>query len=221
MTTRQIAWLMRQKAQADPPRRRGDLLKLPDTSITYAVRKAMEKTSDNPAGAKLAGVSDYVYVFVRKLIILSEDERLSPDRRTVLRGALRKIDLDKKVTAAKVLAEGIVNEFWTKWSVTGVSEEQKTSHRKRKKIFENVLFHIREACENNDEIGIPVLKQEERAQAIDTLMKSIENLSAMVRKINSPMAKKGTHDKGSGLQDTGHPSETSVGGVGKITTPLQ
>lgn len=205
---------------AIPNRSRGDLLKLPATSISHAVRQAMEQTTDKATGAKLANVSRNVYDFVRKLLLLSEDDRLTPDHRVVLRGALRMVDKEKRTKTAEVIAGGIVNEYWARKTMTGVTEQQKTSHRKRKKIFESVLFHIREACANNDEVEIPALRQEERTQAVDTLIKSIENLSAMARKINRKESET-SHVKDSGIQDSGHSGEEPVGGVGKITTAVQ
>jgi hypothetical protein len=194
-----------------------------NVSITFTVRQTMERITDTGTGAKLSGIPRDAYSFIHKLIVLSDDERVPTECRTVIRAALRNVDSTKSIKEALISAGNIVNEYWAKKTTKGVTEEQKTSHRKRKRIFENVIFHIREACENNEEVEVPSMRQEERVQAVDTLLRSIESLSTMVRKINSPSKgeRESLNDKVNRLQDPGHSGEEPVGSLGKISETFQ
>jgi hypothetical protein len=195
-------------------------------SLTYAVRQVMEKigVADKMKGAKETGLSQDTYIFIRKMIILAEDERVPSDRRMILRRTLRKIDEDRNIPEAHTIADYIVNEYWARHTIGGSTHKDRYSHHRQKQILENVLFAIREACTNNEDIPIPPLTQDERAHAIEFLATSIASLSAMLHRVNYHLPRREkdkADDKGHGLQDPGHPGEEPVGGLGEVTASVQ
>jgi len=203
---------------------------LPPGQLTLIVRQAMKDYNGaafRQEAAKKTGLTQATYTFIRKLIILVENEQIPWDRRNQMRRVLRKIDEERNIQEARDLIEDTVNEFWAHHTTDGFTRRDRASHRKQKQILENTLFQIRNACDNNDDLAIPGLTQEERAQAIETLTKSIAALTVMITRVNAQQLRKEKekvdHDikDSGGLQDPIHPGEEPVRRVGKVAASLQ
>lgn len=162
----------------------GARIKIPpgDTVISLA-RHAMSLHTNAEKASKAVGLSRSSFVFVRQLLTLKDKGTLTTEELAKVEEALNEINKERRINKAEGMVNGIIKKYWTPKTTNGRTKEEQKLENKTHARLESTLFLIREACTNNDEMKIPMLTQQQKSAAIETLAESIAGLADLINKI--------------------------------------
>ncbi len=153
----------------------------PDKTITQAVKDAMASEPANIVrAAKLAGVDGHRYAFIRKMLLLSEQQIAREDRET-LGAALVTLDRDRSLhNVDKAAVEEIFSRNWRR------KKDSSYVIKRSMKQFDATLLNIQESCSLlvEDVLIIPRgLTNAQRDDAVVLLARSSGQISRMIRRL--------------------------------------
>ena len=156
----------------------------PGDNITSLVRYGMcLKNKDAQITADAIGLNVRVYRFMKKLFILKDHGVLNSEELKIVDEVIEEVNTTQMMSKAEKRVEEIIKQHWRARTMNGSNEYERKMENKWRKRFENTLFMVRETCTNNEEMEIPNLNQQEKENAIDTLIESIAGLSDLISKI--------------------------------------
>lgn len=153
---------------------------IPDgLSVTQAVKVGMDL---HPAKAVLAsavaGIERGNYSFIRKLLILSEQNLPAADKEAI-RDALSEIDKERMVARVVRLSVGpIIDKYWLR------KKESSSAISKRRRRFDKTVMNIGITCESANELKIPrELSQADLNKAIASLSSCLQHIGNLISRL--------------------------------------
>ncbi len=154
------------------------------TPVTQLVRQGM--FIDDKSLAKTAtvvGLSLQVFRFIRKLLILKDNEVLNEEELRMVNEALDDIDHKHIIGKHRKQLYELIKLHWKHRTMNGTSKEHRKLEEKAHQRFDKALFVIRETCTNNEEMDVPKLTTVQKMEAITMLGESVAGLSQLISKI--------------------------------------
>lgn len=162
-------------------------------TIINRVMQGMELgIPDTERAAIKVGVPADAYRLTRKLIILLKRQTLSAEEETIVKDALKVLELTGRIGKAKEMTEPILTKHWDGRSRDGRYQPRRHNgykgglvrdRAKQQSRFENTMFAIREACTNNEELVVPELTVTERREATEALWASLKGIATLIDRI--------------------------------------
>jgi hypothetical protein len=161
-----------------------------DKSIVDDIKEAIVKFPYNQhSGARMIGIANNDYRFIRRMILLSELDAVPVEDRQTLARAIEMLDTHKTVRFSRELADKIVEEHWSKYKrppprTYEIKQIQKRKQKDNQKRLDQTLLHIGEGCESTRDMDIPKdLTAAEIKHAAFTLASSIELMGCLMRRL--------------------------------------
>jgi hypothetical protein len=159
------------------------------SSVIDLVRQGMQLyPASTDTGAKAVGLYRQTYSLVRKLLLLRARQVLTTEEDETAAKALAIINTDLRYQPAETLVQPILEKYWAsgthhgEYRAKGMVET--ITRKKERKVFDNTLFAIREACTNNQELDIPAnMSRPEKENARNTILESIGHLTVLMQRI--------------------------------------
>lgn len=148
-----------------------------------AVQHGMNSGKSADVMAPKVGMEIKSYRYIRKLLILKDDPKVSHEEKATIVEAIMLIDKTLELEAARKKTRDIVSKHWSPRTRTGMPMPERRTQDQLHKLFDNVIFHIREMCASNEDLKIPPLDMEERLEAVKSLNSSILALSILLEKV--------------------------------------
>jgi len=147
-------------------------------SVTQAVKAGMDqhpKRSD--LAAAVAGMDQRNYRFIRKLLLLSEQNLPTADKESI-NSALSDINKELMVAKAIKLVGPIVDKYWLRRKESSFAVSQ------RRLRFDKTVMNIDVTCESASELKIPrELSQSDLNKAIASLSSSLQHIGNLISRL--------------------------------------
>lgn len=145
-------------------------------SVADAVRRGMaEHPRQSNLGAAVAGIDQRAYRFIKRLLVLSEQNLPTADKEIIL-SALDEIEKNRIITAAYRSAGAVVEKYSRRESSYTVGQ--------RRLRFDKTVANIGVTCESTGELEIPRdLTQKAVNEAIASLSASIQQIGLLIRRL--------------------------------------
>jgi hypothetical protein len=160
-------------------------------SLADEVRATFFEVNARKASDML-GMSIKKYRLIKKLLILKDRRVLSKSEEARADNALQYLETFRHepkhfhgLGPAYEMVDDILKQYWKRGTSSGeyIWRGRNKDTVKAKKKLQSTLFAIRETCANNEEIEIPLLTNDERAEYRELLLESANALLNLRNKI--------------------------------------
>lgn len=149
-------------------------------SVMNSIKEAMEAfPNDMESAAKVLSMSRSNFSFIRKLMILQEDQWVPREAKMSIQKCLASIEKEHRIerTVTKVGGD-VIKRYWV------VKKDRPARIAMRLKRFDQNMVAIRESCECTLDMVIPrELNQDEIADTISSLTISVEQINKLIRRL--------------------------------------
>jgi hypothetical protein len=155
------------------------------TTLTEKVRHGMATYRTMEEAARHVGIGQISYARIRKVLSIRDKFPLTDAEKAQVDDVLHRIDESNTLDPIMRELDGLIRKYVPPNKAAGKTslEKHQQAVKKRQQRFDSTLFHIREACSNNEELVIPPLSPEDKGRALETLMDSMKMVCDLMQKV--------------------------------------